>query len=369
MKKLKLFVFIVISFHFGIVSAFAQEKLPHKLEIETIYGSVTVTDPLVIELVQSPAFQRLKGIRHYGSTDYVFPHAREYSRYEHSLGVYFLLKKYGASRQEQVAGLLHDVSHTVFSHSTDPLFMGGFTNGAYQDTIHKEFMEKYGIAKILQKYGMCADKLCVLTTSLPALKQKLPAMCADRIEYNLFAGYIDHNMTPEDVRKITRHLHYEKERWYFDDASVARKFAEISLFQTTGVWASPQTIYIGNWTSVALKRAWDLKLITLEDIQFKLADDDMWKLLCESEDPVIKKAVNNIKNARKAYVLQPTSTNTDKIFIGKFRGVDPLVKTAGGFKRLSELDPEFKAKFDDAEKIAKAGWPAKWTEIHRKVTY
>lgn len=62
--------------------------------------------------------QRLKGISQFRIPDkYYFKD--NYSRFEHSIGVMVLLGKLGASQEEQIAGLLHDVSHKAFSHVYD----------------------------------------------------------------------------------------------------------------------------------------------------------------------------------------------------------------------------------------------------------
>ena len=41
------------------------------------------------------------------------------SRFEHSLGVCHLIKILNGSQKEQIAGLLHDIPHTAFSHVID----------------------------------------------------------------------------------------------------------------------------------------------------------------------------------------------------------------------------------------------------------
>ena len=112
---------------------FAQQYEPH--EIKTVYGSCIIKEPILLDLLENDMVQRLKGINQYGTRGYVKV-MTEYTRYQHSVGVMMLLRLFGASLQEQVAGLLHDVSHTVFSHVSDYLFTPEDLSNAYQDGIH-----------------------------------------------------------------------------------------------------------------------------------------------------------------------------------------------------------------------------------------
>ena len=73
----------------------------------------------VMPVINSDVMQRLKDIDQSGAARYLGVKLPAFSRYEHSVGVYALLKKAGALKKEQVAGLLHDASHTVFSHVGD----------------------------------------------------------------------------------------------------------------------------------------------------------------------------------------------------------------------------------------------------------
>ena len=88
---------------------------------DRVYGTVTIDDPGIIALMARPTFQRLRGVRQAGPSALAFTF-KTVTRHEHSLGVYLLLRRLGARREEQIAGLLHDLSHTAFSHAVDFLF-------------------------------------------------------------------------------------------------------------------------------------------------------------------------------------------------------------------------------------------------------
>ena len=84
--------------------------------VDSVYGMIQIDDPAVRALIASPSLQRLKEIDQAGFLTPFRPEEDKITRFEHSVGVYVLLKLYGASLEEQVSGLIHDVSHTAFSH-------------------------------------------------------------------------------------------------------------------------------------------------------------------------------------------------------------------------------------------------------------
>lgn len=84
---------------------------------DEIYGEYEV-EAVLQDLIQSKPVQRLKGI-HQGGASYLVNPKWNVTRYEHSMGVMLLIRRLGGSIEEQIAGLLHDVSHTAFSHVID----------------------------------------------------------------------------------------------------------------------------------------------------------------------------------------------------------------------------------------------------------
>lgn len=84
---------------------------------DVLYGEFEV-DQVVEELILSKSVQRLKGIHQTGAS-YLVNKEWNVTRFDHSVGVMLLVKKLGGSVEEQIAGLLHDVSHTAFSHVVD----------------------------------------------------------------------------------------------------------------------------------------------------------------------------------------------------------------------------------------------------------
>jgi hypothetical protein len=92
-------------------------------------------DPLARELIETPAFQRLRYVRQLGLAFLVYPGAT-HTRFEHALGTYHLAKKClalldeesgmrGVSEDEPAivaaAALLHDIGHYPFSHALEEI--------------------------------------------------------------------------------------------------------------------------------------------------------------------------------------------------------------------------------------------------------
>lgn len=96
---------------------------------DPIHGNISVTDPTIFALIQSPEFQRLRRIRQLGTSFISYPGA-EHTRFAHSLGVYHLMDRVlkhlsdrGLARIDPdehamacCAALLHDIGHGPFSH-------------------------------------------------------------------------------------------------------------------------------------------------------------------------------------------------------------------------------------------------------------
>lgn len=100
---------------------------------DPVHRYVHVKDQLIWELINTPEFQRLRRIRQLGTTYFTF-HGAEHSRFNHSLGVYEVMRRIIEQVMEGVpwttedrllclsAALLHDVGHGPFSHSFEKVF-------------------------------------------------------------------------------------------------------------------------------------------------------------------------------------------------------------------------------------------------------
>ena len=265
------------------------------VELQTIYGTFVIEEPVILDLLASNAMQRLKKINQHGINDVIKPEWA-FSRYDHSVGVFILTRMFGGSLEEQVAALLHDVSHTVFSHVGDLVFAAPAemeADHAYQDDIHEWFVEQTDLAPILHKYGMRHVVSDEAKNRFKRLEQEYPDICADRLDYQLRTAYIVGLLNLEEVHEILQHLHFENDKWFFDAVKPAHNFGIASELLTRHMYAAPYNHYLYKFAADAFKRALEIGLVSAKELHFS-TDDIIWSRMLQSEDLILQDILNKI---------------------------------------------------------------------------
>lgn len=306
--------------------------------VETIYGSVKVTEPVLLELLDHPAMHRLKDINQYGIMAFVKPE-QKYTRYVHSLGVFYMLRTFGADLEEQVAGLLHDVSHTTFSHVADFIYGSVLDKYSYQDSIFKWYLSETGLLAVLKKHGFERVADFGNGVEYKMLKDDLPNLCADRLEYNLYGGYVEGWLTAQEMKDIVKEVRYQHGQWIFTTPKAAKKFAKVSIDLSIQNWTSAENAFISTTMASILQRAFTLGIVSKKDFHFS-TDQKIMDALRKSKDQMIGLWFSKIDNHAQSYGLG-TPKEHDLHFKGKFRGVDPLVLKNGKLVRLTKIDSHF----------------------------
>jgi uncharacterized protein len=321
--------------------------------IDTFYGPIDVEEPVLLELIASPGFQRLKQVRQYGVSYYI-THNEEYNRYDHSIGVLALLRDKKVPLKEQIAGLLHDVSHTAFSHVGDYLFPQDNDDSDYQTSVHEKFLEERGFGEILRKYDYKVGEMLPLEKSFPALEQPLPNLCADRIDYNIQGAYHQGFLTLEEAKEIFSDLQFIEGRWVGSNMKLMKKLSLFSLFMTRDCWGSATNFLASRLLAEALKEGLDLGLISLEDIQFG-TDQIIWDCLMKSDNAFIKKTMNQLLTVKNSYHIVDI-VESDLTIKSKFRGIDPWIIQEGKKARLTYLDPAYATQYEEVKGQMEQGW-------------
>lgn len=299
---------------------------------DNIYGKTEIKEPVLRELLVSRPLLRLKDISQYGVPDKYY-HLKGYSRYEHSIGVMFLLKKLGASIEEQVAGLLHDVSQTAFSHVADWVFDEG-KNGKedFHHNLQERFVRQTPIGKILEKHDFSIERI-LNENNFSLLERKSPDLCADRVDYGLreFKYWCNSGVVENCVNDL---INFNGEIVFRDQKS-AFDFATNFLELQTKHWGGYEAVTRYYLFSYLLKLAMQKKIISQ-------------KYFLESETPIIRKIedskdekIQQILTILKQKKLPKNGYLSGEKIIKKFRYVDPKVVIDGETARFAEINKNF----------------------------
>ena len=235
--------------------------------IDRVYGAVAIDDSEVLALIACPTVQRLRGIKQAGPSALAFPF-KQVTRFEHSLGVYILLGRLGASRKEQIAGLLHDVSHTAFSHAVDFVFASELQD--HHEGLKPVFLQRSDLAGPLAALGYQPADFYD-DAIYPLLEQPLPRLCADRLDYFFRDSLACGVTTPPQIERFLDHLTVVDGRSIaFTDATVAREAVERFAIMNADWWASPTESFIYNEFADALRAAFESGVL----VENSLFEDD-----------------------------------------------------------------------------------------------
>ena len=314
--------------------------------VDRVYDQISLESPVLEALITSPTLQRLKGIAQVGvAGKNGIPGRLPFSRFEHSVGVMLLLRQMGASEAEQIAGLLHDVSHTAFSHTID-WALGSGSKEDFQDSQYERILLRSEIPAILDRHGYHIDSFRDLD-QFPLLEQPAPRLCADRMDYSY------RESDPTLVRRCVADLVIHDGRFGYKTEAIALEHAQAFLVlqnKMAGFETTARCELFGQLLRYALKK----EVIVFEDVWG--VDADVLTKLAASTDPVLVETL--------AWFDEPsweTRRKRDEVAHPKFRFIDPDVLVEGQFVPLSQLSVSWREELNEARRAATSGVPL----IHR----
>ena len=204
-------------------------------------------DSIILKIIDTIEFQRLKNIKQLGLCYYVFPGA-SHNRFEHSLGVCYLsgllIDTIKTNQPEleisertalliKIAGLVHDIGHACFSHFFDHNFLyKKIKNSPYKDhefrsgQLFKYIVKKYKIGLTEEEVGIIIEMINPNEDKKSYLYQivanKLNGLDCDKFDYiardtyNIGLRYsFDASRLIKEAKVIDDKICYPK-KCYFD---------------------------------------------------------------------------------------------------------------------------------------------------------
>jgi len=168
---------------------------------EIVIDSSKEEELMILELIETFAFQRLRRIKQLGTASFVF-HGAESSRFTHSLGVFCVARKI-YNRLTEIndefqkekfvlygAALLHDLGHGPLSHTSEEIFYHSHENWS------KKIIQDYSpVNSILKKFDNdLPDKIGKLFSPKNFISNSVKTLISseidcDRLDYLLRDSY------------------------------------------------------------------------------------------------------------------------------------------------------------------------------------
>ena len=312
---------------------------------DSIYGEFDITEPVILELINSPLLQRLKGVDQGGYEPLYVKRGSSCNRFDHSVGVYLLLRKYKAPIEEQIIGLIHDVSHSCFSHCIDYVLKNGSEkNQSLQDDVFDNFVKNSEIKEIIEKHGFDINYI-LNNDNFPLLEKDLPSLCADRIDYLLRDACSFQELDEKDKSNILENLITENQNWVLKNLENARKYASSFSKMNAIYWSGLRSAIMLRVVGDFLKHSLEKNYITEEDLYTtdNFVIEKIKKFIDKDEKlTLLWKRMNN-----KTKIINNPNNYDVQIFC-KSRIVDPLFKDENQqTRRLSDIDQEWKEKIKE----------------------
>ena len=264
---------------------------------DELYGEELVHEPVLVELLQSPEVQRLQGICQHGVTGFLGLTPRV-TRLEHSVGAFILVRRVGGTIEEQVAALLHDISHTTLSHVIDhALSKPG--EESYHEVHKTRHLETTGLPDILARHGI--NQRVFEEELFPLVEMPSPQLCADRLDYALRDAVSFGKLAMEDARRVVGSLKAfpsaiaARRLLVLDDPHIALILSRAYIAVDKDVWSSPAHIDMYQRTGRVIGELVGAGSVDDKTL-WQVSDEEFWTLLRQAANPDQLRAIERLED-------------------------------------------------------------------------
>lgn len=304
------------------------------------------------EIINTPEFRRLKNVGMNCGCEYtsfpIFAKGKNYTRYDHSIGVALIIWNFTKDVKQSIAGLLHDISSPVFAHVIDFL-NGDHENQESTEEKTEEIIENSKeIQAILRKYNLTTKDVYDYHM-YPIADNDSPLLSADRLEYTIGNAYYYGFKSMEELKDIYDDLTICKNELGEDEISFrsldkAKSFTSAAL-SNSKVYSSDVDRFSMQYLADLLKSAVNKKVINLDDL-YTTENEVIEKM---EKDEEIKFLFDYFKNLSQIFTSKTKPEDGYCVNIpAKKRYINPLVVSKG---RVSSLCSDLYKEIDDYLKV------------------
>lgn len=156
------------------------------------------------EYSQVPSMQRLKGIGLLCGTDWtnLYKNRFKYSRFEHSIGVALIVWNWTKDKIQTLSALLHDIATPAFSHVQEFRKGDALTQSENESRTENIIRADKKLCMLLERDDIKIESVCDYHI-YPVADNKLPGLCADRLEYMFPSGAsLIGSWSIEEIKKV-----------------------------------------------------------------------------------------------------------------------------------------------------------------------
>ena len=295
---------------------------------------------LLTELMAAPPVTRLKGVSQAGAPA-LLKRTRSVTRYEHSLGVMGLARRLGLSQQHQTIALLHDATHSAFSHTLDYL-----VRNDREDTHEQHAATLLADPSLAGLVG--GDDLAAVVAAITSKPPWLRVL--DAVDYTLRDLLRAGLLQQRTAHEVTRSLVTIDDQVCFATIEAAWTFTMLMVEASTRLYADQVDLFLHSALADLLDRALDRQVLAPQDI---LTADDATVLERLRRDAHLKLLLGDFVSLHPSNLRERRDRQR---ITSKARLFDPPVRaSATEVVPLSELDPTWQRTRDAAQRRAEHG--------------
>lgn len=231
-----------------------------------------ITDERLIKLINSKTVKRMEWIGQNGPLNHKHFHDNIISsttRYAHSIGVMILALKVGGTIEEAIAGLLHDIIHTPFSHTIDFIVKehGVSYHEKHKDRLLEQFQDELeSILGVSWKRFLNEENWLLIKKNNPFAIDIADCTARDSVTFNI--------CTADEVRLMATYLSVNKNRHLITTNIFSSNWwNNLSQKINKHLYASPWNYAMNHYLAMALKEIIDNGHLTMEKLEKGDCDD------------------------------------------------------------------------------------------------
>lgn len=300
------------------------------------------------ELINTPEFKRLSNVGMNCGCEYtsfpIFFKGKDYTRYEHSIGVALIIWHFTNDIKQSIAGLLHDISSPVFAHVIDFLNGDHETQESTEEKTEEIIANSMEIQEILKKYNLNTKDVYDYHM-YPIADNDSPLLSADRLEYTLGNAFYYGFKSMEEIKEMYEDLvvsinEFGQSEISFSTLDKAIEFTSVSI-ENSKVYSSNVDRFSMQYLADLLKFAVNKRVISMKDL-YTVEDEVVAKL---KKDEELKSMWNDFTNLSQIFTSKEKPESGYWVNIpAKKRYINPQVVSKG---RVSNLSKNLSKEIDD----------------------